>query len=153
MAYPGENSDKDIIHSYREAGLGKADLERDALQNFGVEIVNAYPTDAGLVAVSQIFQRFSEAAWLVNGFPLIVAAIGMCQGCFVKEHRDDRRGLVKKVVFATGGWSGCERLIEAVLQNPKIKAQYYIPELSNGVVYTFFVPVKELEAATALRPE
>jgi len=148
MSYPGENSDLAIRRRYREAGLSRQDIERDALEIYGVEVSEGYPTAAGLISAAQVHERFSEADWLVNGFPVIITAIGMCQGCWVEEIRDETGGLVKKVEFATGGWSGCERLIEAVLQNPRIRDRYLAS--SDGVGYVFLVPTGELKGKLQL---
>jgi hypothetical protein len=122
--------------------LGR-ELEKVAHEQYGVEISGGYPTEAGLIATRQIHRHFSEADWLVNGAPLIAAGLRPL-GCAVEDYHDRTNGPSKFVSIAPGGWSGCERFMKAVLENPAIRERYYLPDRSNGAGYNFSVPIGEL---------
>ena len=55
---------------------------------------------------------------------------------------DDLDGKQMEIVFTTGGWSGCEDFIGAVLGNPILRILFYY-QWNRGGRYVFRVPLRE----------
>src|SRR5690606_11853039 len=61
--------------------------------------------------------------------------------CEAFERQDEYTSPVLRIEFATGGWSGCEDFIEAVLSVPLIRLCYYA-EWKRGGLHVFEVPLR-----------
>ena len=53
---------------------------------------------------------------------------------------DDLSDMQTEIVFATGGWSGCEDFINAVLENNTLRMFYY--QWNRGGRHVFRVPIR-----------
>ena len=103
-----------------------------------------YPTEDSLAAFEAY--RFPDdcreaARWLVEELPQVARKIGNC-GCRRFEHP----GHVT-IRFATGGWSGAEELIAAVLKHRMLRIAFYSC-WKRGGLHVFIVPRKFLEEPT-----
>lgn len=105
---------------------------------------DGYPTEDSLAAIEALDfkDRWSDAArFLVEDFPKMAA---MMPSAHVAVANIDRHGHpAKEVTFVTGGWSGCEDLINAVLGIVHLKHMYYA-KWERGGLHVFVVPVSHL---------
>lgn len=102
----------------------------------------AYPTDLRVedgspdeAAVEEIrMLSFRDARrWLYDVFPDLWPTLGPCAGMSVVDV-----GVERTIRVSTGGWSGCEEVIEAVLSHPALAS--YCEERRRGGGYTFVLP-------------
>jgi hypothetical protein len=99
-----------------------------------------YPADEWLDAFEayELGSLHRAARFLVEDFP---AACGQVACCWVTVEDTDE-GLDKLVSFATGGWSGAEDLITAMLKKAPIR--YFHTKWERGGYYEFRVPLRLL---------
>lgn len=108
---------------------------------------HGYPTDEWIAEFEKYqFKDFSEAGqWLLEELPKIGNQIGYCRITITDAvDRLDRK--VKRIDFATGGWSGCEELIETAVRKMWI-AQLHT-KWERGGLFTFEVPVSYLKESS-----
>lgn len=93
---------------------------------------HGYPSDAKVEEISLVAGvRCRE--WLHDVLPEVWKTIGCYGTVQVKDGTEDR-----EIYLATGGWSGCESVIHAVLGN--LFMRNYCTTRSAGGGYTFIVP-------------
>jgi hypothetical protein len=91
---------------------------------------DGYPDDSTLEEIAMVAVDDSER-WLRDVFPSAVMAIPYAK-VDVEDVGDERR-----INFWTGGWSGCESVIGAILDNPVMRL--YLMTESRGGRYVFVV--------------
>ena len=88
---------------------------------------------------------YKEAAhFLVETFPRAVGLM-WCPFVSVTDEISEIHGDVRRVRFATGGWSGAEELIEIILSHFWMK-HFHVLWRAGGL-FIFDVPEHDLEAA------
>lgn len=100
-----------------------------------------YPSDERL---NEIPLGDATARWMVDVFPKLAAELKPFGHCMVSDGTGTMREPVKIIEFSTGGWSGCESFIDAVLGNAVIHLTYYAMWRRGGH-YTFTVSASQLE--------
>ena len=76
--------------------------------------------------------------FLLEAFPAAVELMQPYALCRIGNSEDILGKPVKEIYFATGGWSGAEDLIEAMLE--KTEFQFYHTQWKRGGAYWFEVP-------------
>lgn len=102
-----------------------------------VEAEDGYPSEEKLEEVRLIAWKDARR-WLHDEFPRIWASLYYEDSVTVSEDEVAPGCPVLRVRVATGGWSGYEDLIEAVLSHHIMRS--YLRETLSGGAYTFFVP-------------
>lgn len=104
------------------------------------ECEDGYPTEESIERLSNANLSWEEAdRFLLLDLPEIKKGIG-CMSVDIEDA--DRHGRpVKRVTYVTGGWSGAEDLIAAMLDNATIKLMH--TKWLRGGLFEFEVPVKE----------
>lgn len=105
-----------------------------------LEVEGGYPSDDKVEEIRLIAWRDARR-WLHDEFPRLWASVGYEDSVQVTETTDlmDRPAL--KIRVATGGWSGCEDVIDAVLSHHILRS--HLRETLSGGAYTFIVPHEE----------
>lgn len=98
---------------------------------------DGYPTEESLERFSSAPLDFMKAARFV------VEEIGGCENTYARaEVYDGKSGItgapVKKVVFATIGWSGNEELIHAAIM--RLDVNHFLRQWNAGGLWQFEVP-------------
>ena len=84
-----------------------------------------YPDEDRLAQISAADSIKDGPRWLVDTFPKLVTELAPYGQCEV-THGVGILGNPEFVIsFSTGGWSGCEDFIDAVLQNTMLNVMYY----------------------------
>jgi hypothetical protein len=100
---------------------------------------NDYPDDERLKEISQADAVGVGGRWLVKVFPGLVESLSY--GTVTVTELEDETS----IRVATGGWSGIEDLIAAVLGNALLRLMYYAA-WNRGGVHFFVVPHKDQAA-------
>ena len=112
------------------------------------ECDDGYPTDESLERLEKCeFTPATARAFLTDDLPAIAGQIAYMQ-VWTEDARDDFDKPVVRVSYATGGWSGAEDLIDAMLSHFWIR--YYHTMWKRGGLFVFElppppVPLKEME--------
>jgi len=94
-----------------------------------------YPKDSSLERMRAAGLTLEQAdAFLLHDFPAICEGIACCS--YSAEDVDGS----KRITFATGGWSGAEDLIDAMLNQFWIKYRHI--EWKRGGLFVFEVPAR-----------
>lgn len=101
---------------------------------------DGYPSEDRLQQIREGDGAKNGATWLVEIFPRLAASLPYAY-CSVEDGTDFLEEPETRIKFSTGGWSGCEDFIEAVLGNITIAALYY-HSWERGGHYEFRVPKK-----------
>lgn len=104
-----------------------------------IEWCNGYPTDESLVALAGAELEFGEA----EDFLRRVLSDCAANCCASYNARLDLRDLSRPKVFlefSTGGWSGAEDLIEALLRHPVIEMHHLQWQRGGHYVFDFEQP-------------
>ena len=104
---------------------------------------DGYPDDAKLRQITEADAVAGGARWMVETFPLLAGTMRPYAHCEVFDTLDAMDRPAKRIEFSTGGWSGCEALVNAVLGNPWLRVHYY--SWRRGGHYVFEVPVSALK--------
>ena len=98
---------------------------------------DGYPSDAVLDLIRDAKPKDGGASWLVRTFPLLAASVPCCD-CTVTKVAD-MFGEATRIEFTTGGWSGAEDLVGAVIGNPMLRLLFYA-EWRRGGFHAFEIP-------------
>lgn len=121
-----------LIYIPRQIGTYPETLDVDA---------SGYPSEAAVEACQMVGSRDIQR-WMLYVFPLLAKSIPYA-GVQTRTVDDEVDGESLEITFATGGWSGCEDFIHAVLRNFFIKS-FFLKEQRRGGGYTFVVPIKPM---------
>jgi len=99
-----------------------------------LEVEGGYPCDDKVEEITMIAADLAQE-WLRDVLPTVWTSIG-CYGYARVDDTEDTR----EVYIATGGWSGCEQVINAILKNFWLR-QYLHTRVSGGA-YVFRIPRK-----------
>lgn len=110
------------------------------------ESEEGYPSEAWIDAFNtlpkQAIKPAEAADFLVNRLPDIAKTISCMQVC-VEDAKDDYRDApMKRIEYITGGWSGAEDLIQAMLRQFWIG--HYHSLWKRGGYFVFEVPASAL---------
>lgn len=101
-----------------------------------------YPPEEWLASIRDARPTMAEAAqWMRETLPDLVANVGY--GRVTMDFFPQAQHSVHELRIATGGWSGMEDLMSAVMGN--IALVYYWQSTHRGGLYVFQVPVKVQE--------
>jgi hypothetical protein len=120
---------------FRQMTSGKIVIEIDE---------DGYPDEASLQAIRTANLGREGGRWLAEELTKAYALIPYGK-CAITDIDNDFYGPCKEIRLVTGGWSGCEELIGAILNNPALRSLYYA-KWERGGAFTFVVPTKELTA-------
>lgn len=95
---------------------------------------NGYPNDE-VVELIPLISMDKADAWLRDEFPALMLQVPYAK-VWVKDIGGPRP--LKSITVVTGGWSGCESVVWAVLEHQVMKM--YLHEEMRGGQYTFVVP-------------
>lgn len=104
---------------------------------------DGYPDEARLAEISAADAVEDGARWMVETFPKLAASLGYGHVDVTDVFGEPE----KRIEFSTGGWSGCEDFIAAVLQNTMLNAMYY-HSWQRGGHHEFRVPLSALKETT-----
>ncbi len=96
-----------------------------------------YPLESTLVAIREADDWEGAQAWMLEVFPTFSEKVSY-SSCRIEEAESSLGSPVKHICFSTGGWSGAEDFIEAVVGNLAIRALHYV-EWKRGGHYVFEV--------------
>ncbi len=85
---------------------------------------DGYPDDARLEQIRTADSVGTGGRWLIETFPELAKSLGYAS-CEVTDGLDILDHPEKRITFSTGGWSGCEDFIAAVLGNLMINMMFY----------------------------
>lgn len=116
------------------------------------ECEDGYPTDESLDGLrSHVFDPRTAALFLVHDLEVIKNAGISCMSVDVEDGQNKYgRSPIKKISYHTGGWSGAENLIEAMLGHFWIR--HFHTKWERGGHYYFEVP-KQMLTLQAPSPE
>ena len=101
-----------------------------------------YPPDEWLASIRDARPTMAEAAqWMRETLPDLVDTVGY--GRVTVEFFPQAEHSAHELRIATGGWSGMEDLMSAVMSN--IALVYYWQSTHRGGLYVFQMPVKVQE--------
>lgn len=124
------------------------------------EVENAYPTDASLERLEELFEEITPAdaaRFMLYDFKEIVDGMWAAKAWWEAWPDGDLKVMgsdARKLCFATGGWSGAEDFIEVVLKCFYINGTMHML-WKRGGYYEFEVPAHWAEstiASPATRP-
>ena len=97
-----------------------------------------YPPDEWLASIRDARPTMAEAAqWMRETLPDLVGKVGYGRVAF--DTYSTPTGPVHELRIATGGWSGMEDFLSAVMSN--VALAYYWQSTHRGGLYVFQVPV------------
>ena len=102
-----------------------------------LEVEGAYPSEEKVEEIRLIAWKDARR-WLHDEFPRLWASVSFRDGVDVEETTSTAGQPALKIRVATGGWSGCEDVIDAVLSHFALR--HYLRETLSGGAYTFIVP-------------
>lgn len=102
---------------------------------------DGYP-DEGIIEEIRALPFEHARQFLREDFPLLAKELP-CSSIRVKEVQDDDslHGKELEIIFTTGGWSGCEDFISAVLGNFLLRVYYW--QWNRGGRHVFRVPLED----------
>lgn len=100
---------------------------------------DGYPSEDKVEEIRLVSFR-DAPRWLHDEFPRLWRSLGPCARIDVSETTDLMDLPALKFYVATGGWSGCESVIYAVLGHPILSS--YCRERRSGGGYTFVIAHK-----------
>ncbi len=104
---------------------------------------NGYPDEAVLERIRALDDDFLR--FMLEDFPVLAEQAACIYGKITSEDVKDVIGRpVRRLTFVTGGWSGCEDFIEAVLCIPIVRLLYYAAWFRGGK-HVFEVPLPDSE--------
>lgn len=99
---------------------------------------DGYPDDVTLDQIRAASAIEDGAAWMRETFPRLAAELPY-GSVNVTDVTDFLGKPIKRIEFHTGGWSGCEDFINAVLGNLMLHMMFYA-EWRRGGLHVFEVP-------------
>lgn len=108
-----------------------------------LEIDDGYPSEAAVETIAMVSFRDARR-WLRDMFPKLVAELP-CASVVVTDVEDWDRP-AKQIAFSTGGWSGCESVIGAVLDHPIMRR--HLAQENRGGHYVFILPLDQVRDPT-----
>ena len=99
-----------------------------------------YPDDDCLQQIRDADAMRDGARWMVEMFPELASELEPYAHCEVTIDVDVFGNPEHVISFSTGGWSGCEDFINAVLGNVLLNVMYY-SAWKRGGHYEFRVPI------------
>lgn len=103
-----------------------------------LEIEDGYPSDARVDEIACVSIRDAER-WVRDVLPDAINALP-CGRAEVEPVVDDRGRAMLRITVITGGWSGCESIIYAVLEHHVMRM--YVLEQHRGGMYVLDVPAE-----------
>lgn len=100
---------------------------------------HGYPSDARVDEIGCVSFRDARR-WLRDVLPHAINALP-CGGAEVEAFPDVRGRAMLRITVVTGGWSGVESIIYAVLDHPIMRG--YVTERHRGGLYVLELPVKD----------
>jgi hypothetical protein len=85
---------------------------------------DGYPDEAVLEQIRTADTIGTGARWMVETFPRLAETLP-CSTCEVEDVQNIIGRPAKRIHFSTGGWSGCESFVEAVLGNVMLRVMYF----------------------------
>jgi hypothetical protein len=112
-------------------------MPADLPQNMVVD-VDGYPDEAALAAITAGESIGPAGArWMIETLPRLAQRIPYA-ACEVSDATGMLGEPIKRIIFHTQGWSGCEDFVAAVLANTMLHMCYYA-EWRRGGHHTFEV--------------
>lgn len=115
---------------------------------------DGYPTDESLNSLQNYLSESLEnsytavATWLVKEFPKLAMSIpyGRVEVRKIEDYnsKGEKGSSYYEIEYSTGGWSGQESFIYAVLESPFVKMLYHYA-WERGGHYKFRIPVWHVE--------
>ena len=117
------------------------DAYKDLIDSYDSD--EGYPSDVWIDKFRASRIGPTEAAhFLVNALPNIAKTISCMQVRIEEAKNDFSQELLKRVEYITGGWSGAEELIDAMLSHFWIR--HYHSLWKRGGYFVFEVPASHL---------
>jgi hypothetical protein len=119
--------------------------KRDGAYPMDLEVDgHGYPSDMAIECISMVSLR-DAGPWLYREFPRVWRQMAPYARVDVRDEADITAKPCRRIYVATGGWSGCESVINAVMGHPVMRT--YCREQLSGGGYTFEVPHDTVEDA------
>lgn len=115
---------------------GHVHVDRGAFPD-DLEVDDGYPNDDRVAEIAMVSIRRADE-WLRDVLPSAILSLpcGHAEVEDAVERWSDRP--VKRISISTGGWSGCESIIYAVLEHPVMRRRLVTEH--RGGHYVFVVP-------------
>lgn len=131
-----------ILEALLTGNVPESLLSRGARQHEGtypltLDAEGGYPSEQRVEEITMI-AWVDARRWLHDEFPRLWKSLNACGYIEVEETTDIMDKPALRIYVATGGWSGCEEVIEAMLGHFWIR--HYLRETRSGGGYTFIVP-------------
>jgi len=102
-----------------------------------LEIDRGYPSEEKVEEI-RLIAWVDARRWMHDEFPRLWQELVDYGYIEVREGKDIVDAPALEIYVATGGWSGCESVIDAVLDH--VALSNYCKERKSGGAYTFIVP-------------
>ncbi len=114
---------------------GKVHIDRGTFPT-DLEVDDGYPNEDRVAEIAMVSIRRSDE-WLRNVFPVEMECLP-CASVSVEDFAEWTGESVKRISVSTGGWSGCESVIGAVLDHPIMRMR--LDYERRGGHFVFLVP-------------
>lgn len=108
-----------------------------------LDVEDGYPSEERVEEIRMV-AAVDARRWLHDEFPFLWGSLP-CGSVEVREAKDIVDRPARRIRVATGGWSGCEDVIYAVLGHFMMAT--YCKERHSGGAYVFVVPHEERKDA------